>query len=262
MASLRTEIRAYSRFGSAAITTLACLGLAEVKRSISPKAQAQEIFDHYERRWAQALLWLAGAKMQVQYSAARSSPSPAHRRPQLVVANHRSSLDILLLCSLFGGALVSRGDLEHWPVLGLAARRAGTIFVDKERSETKIAAIRSIRKTLASGRNVCIFPEGGTFFGDEVRPFHSGAFAAARGLEVDIIPVAFAYPPGVEYGDTTFGEHAKDIANRRYNSVAIAVGPPSQWNKSATEAALHYQAEVQSLTYVARAQLESKSGLS
>ena len=50
------------------------------------------------------------------------------------------------------GALLSRGDLEHWPLLGLAAQKAQTIFVDRDSPKSGLQAIRAIRENLQRGR--------------------------------------------------------------------------------------------------------------
>ena len=62
----------------------------------------------------------------------RGQVAPAPDRGRLVVANHRSTIDIAILLRAFGGRMVSREDLSGWPLLGAAARSVGTIFVDRD----------------------------------------------------------------------------------------------------------------------------------
>ena len=101
-------------------------------------------------------------------------------RGHLVVANHRSTADILVLLRTFGGRMVSRADLAGWPLVGAAARAVGTLFVDRSDAASGATAVRAIRTRLVAGDTVIVFPEGTTFPDDEVRPFHAGAFVAAR----------------------------------------------------------------------------------
>ena len=85
-----------------------------------------------------------------------------------------------------------------------------------------------MREQLARGQTVCIFPEGTTFSGDEVRPFHPGAFLAAGRLDVDIVPVGLAYAAGsdVAFRDETFGQHLSRVAASPGTRVVVSVGAP------------------------------------
>lgn len=171
---------------------------------------------------------------------------------RLVVANHRSPVDILIAIARIGGCVLSREDLARWPVLGPAARAAGTIFVDRDDRRSGAAAIRAIRKRLKEGRQVIVFPEGATFRGDDVQPFLGGAFAAARGLEVDILPVGFAYPEGTEFVDEPFTKHMLRTARRAQTNVGMAIGEPFSAEGPRDQLATEAQAQVQGLVRQAR----------
>src|SRR5690606_26775233 len=101
-------------------------------------------------------------------------PGDPPERGRVIVSNHRSTIDVGVLLATFGGTMVSRGDLARWPLLGRAARSVGTVFVDRGDAKSGASTIRSIQRHLATGRSIGIFPEGTTFEGDEVRPFHAG----------------------------------------------------------------------------------------
>ena len=70
------------------------------------------------------------------------------------------------------------------------------------------------------------FPEGTTFPGDEVRPFLPGAFVAARGLPVKVLPLGIAYEPGAEYTDETFEDHLLRMSARSRTPVWVCIGSP------------------------------------
>lgn len=182
----------------------------------------------------------------------RNRPASVSERPKLVVANHRAALDIGILLRELGGTFLSRADLAEWPVVGRLAREADTIFVDREDRGSGAAAIRSMRRSLKAGKSVMIFPEGATFRGDLVQPFQPGAFIAARGLEVDIVPVGLAYPPGVEYVDITFVEHVEGLARRPHTRVGVAFGDPFHAEGRADALAERCHGVVQSLVREAR----------
>jgi 1-acyl-sn-glycerol-3-phosphate acyltransferase len=218
-------------------------GIAEPRRT--------QIMQRWVRRWASGLLALFGVERRMCGQPARWGGGP-----RLVVANHRSPLDIIALLECFGGYVLARHDLDRWPMLGYAARESGTIFVDRTDPRSGVKAIRAIRNRLRAGETVIIFPEGTTFAGDEVRPFHAGALAAARGLDVELLPVGIAYQPGAEFVDETFGQHVLRAAQRAKTPVGICVGTPVPAGTDRDAVAEALRAQVQQLVHEARAALE------
>lgn len=172
------------------------------------------------QRWCRGLLRIGGVELRLD------AAWPPARGARLVIANHRSAYDIVILYALFGGSMLSRAEVAGWPIFGHAARRSQTIFVDRASPQSGFKAIRSIREALQRGRTVTVFPEGTTFPGDELRPFAAGAFAATRGLDVDVVPVGLAYPAGTEYVEDTILDHLANLTGRRRLPVGVAVGAP------------------------------------
>lgn len=183
------------------------------------------------------------------------NPLPPSTRARLIVANHRTAFDIGVMMAHFGGLMLSRGDLSSWPIIGRLAREGHTIFVDRESGHSGARAIRAIRRALDAGQTVSVYPEGTTYIGDEVRPFSPGAFAAARGLPVDIVPVGLAYDAnaGVEYFHTPFMEHLERVAARPRTRVVVCVGEPFPADGKSADLAARAEREVQALVLQARA---------
>ena len=229
--------------------TLGWVALATAHQRLVPAAQRDLVFQRYMRRWASSLVRATGGVVTL----APGSTVPPHVGPRLVVANHRSPFDIGVLLSLFGGQALSRADLARWPVLGLAARRAGTIFVDREDGGSRASALRAIRRRLRDGASILVFPEGGTFEGDEVRPFKPGAFAALTGLGAQIVPVGLAYDQGAEFHEESFVEHVVRVAGRPLTRCVVKVGRPVECNGRPNELAERTHAAVQELVDDARA---------
>jgi 1-acyl-sn-glycerol-3-phosphate acyltransferase len=219
----------------------------------APEAQ-RPVFQRWMRTWAYSLLWLFGVR--AHWAGTALPPATCAR---LVVSNHRSPLDILLLLQRFGGVVLSRADLADWPILGPAARRAQTIFVDRENTLSGVLAVRALRDRLSQQHTVIVFPEGTTLAGDEVRPFQQGAFAAARGLPVEIIPVGIAYPPGSEFLDESFNQHMTRMARRPRTEVACVVGEPRIMPSARKAIAEQVRADVQDLVHQARKQLDARA---
>lgn len=221
-APFRLPLRAlFAASTSAAL--YAALKADQAARPMPPDADEARR-DAYVRRWAESLLRV----LQVEVVLVPPGPAPRDvlaRVPRLVVSNHRSTLDILLVLDLFGGNLLARGDMAGWPAFGRLAREAGTLFVDRADPSSGAGAVQRVRERLRKGRTITVFPEGTTFEGDEVRPFHAGAFIAATRERVPILPVGFAYAGAhAVFGDEPIGDHFGRLLRAEKTRVAVAIG--------------------------------------
>jgi 1-acyl-sn-glycerol-3-phosphate acyltransferase len=245
--------RSVARGLGMAALTLSMLGAVTLHQRLAGPAAQRQVFQRWMKTWADLQLRVFGVS-----SSVHGVLPPTAAGARLVVANHRSPIDILLLLKLFGGVVLSRGDLARWPLLGLAARRAETIFVDRDDAMSGVLAVRALRNRLGNGNTVIVFPEGTTLAGDEVRPFQQGAFAAARGLSVEIVPVGIAYPAGSEFLDESFMEHVSRMARRPVTHVACAVGSARPMPGHRKGLAEGLREEVQTLVNQARSELEHR----
>jgi 1-acyl-sn-glycerol-3-phosphate acyltransferase len=211
--------------------------------------------DAWVRSWARSLLRLFS--IDVVLDGTVPPPTQGRGRGRLVVTNHRSAIDIGVVLATFGGTMVSRADLATWPVVGAAARAVGTVFVDRSSAKSGAATIRAIQKHLEDGTTINLFPEGTTFEGDVVRPFHGGAFVSAVRAEAEILPVGLAYPraSGAAFIDETFTSHLARMSKSTATRMVVAVGTPFVARKSdrATDVTKRAQSEVQALVERARA---------
>jgi 1-acyl-sn-glycerol-3-phosphate acyltransferase len=251
---MRTQLeaaRSGARAAGMAALTLSMLGGVMLhQRAVGPARELQ-VFQRWMQVWADALLRLFG----VQFTLHGELPPPA-QNGRLIISNHRSPIDVLILLRCFGGVALSRADLAEWPVVGPAAKRAETIFVDRTNTVSGVLAIRALRERLTRGRTVIVFPEGTTAAGDEVRPFQDGAFVAARSLPVEILPIGIAYEPGSEFVEASFMEHVTRVARRKYTRVACVVGRPRLMPAQRKGLAESLREEVQGLVHEARRQLD------
>jgi len=242
-------IRAPFRVGAAAAITgalAASLVTEERLRAVSPERR-----EAYVRAWARGMLRALNVELLID---GRLAPS---ERPQLVIANHRSTLDIFVMLSLFGGHLLARGDMEQWPAVGWMAMKAGTIFVDRSDAGSGATAVRKITDHLRRGRIIGVFPEGTTFNDDEVRPFHAGAFMAIARVRGDVTPVGIAYAdPAAHYVDEPIDAHFKRLLAARRTRVAVTIGHPLPTEGVPIHAARdRARAAVQTLVHGARRRL-------
>ncbi len=254
-ATARRTVRAA---GFAAITgTMLCAYAA--RDAVCADEERDALRNQWVKRWSSALLRLFAIKLEI-YGA--MPPSEAHGR--LVVANHRSTIDIGIMLNAFGGHMVSRADLSQWPLVGAAARKVGTVFVDRQDAASGATAIRIIRQLLKDGQTVNIFPEGTTFDGDLVRPFHLGAFVAALRTGAEILPVGMAYTrgSGAAFVNETFLQHLSRLAASPPSRVAVCIGAPLQISGRARAHELRDTAHsaVQELVHEARVRCDGPGG--
>lgn len=191
--------------------------------------EGKALFVH---RWSRGIMPILGVDLRVIDGEAPKEVGKSY----LVIANHRSPLDIFVCVNLVGGTVLSHHQVEAIPVVGDAARYTDAIFVDRADQRSGARAIRKMRRRLKDHRNVIVFPEGTTFRGDEVRPFKRGSFAAARRLDhVSVLPIGVAYEPGTEFvGETLIGHLARTCARPRTPIWAV-IGEPQPVPDNAAE---------------------------
>lgn len=135
-------------------------------------------------RWCRGLLRLLGVRVEV---------TGAPRRGALLLSNHLSWLDIVVLYALVPETFLSKEEVRRWPVVGLVAVCLGTLFIGRGRSGAAAQATGAMAGRLARGETVVFFPEGRIAQGQGVLPFRPRLLRAAHDAGVDIQPVAIDY---------------------------------------------------------------------
>jgi len=178
---------------------------------------------------------------------------------RIFVANHRSGMDIPVLFNVAETRVISRHDLADWPLLGRAASRVGTLFVDRKSRRSGASVLREVDNALKRGEGVAMFPEGTAHDNDEVHEFRQGAFNAARRAGAEIIPIGLAYGDDTAYyAGQTFLKHMTRIACLRSMRVAVEVGEPLIFSDfTAVEIKDQARERVQELVNRARARLDA-----
>ena len=242
-ARARRELRRLARIAGFGAQTCALLPSVVAQEAVSHHEQRDSERDRWVKLWSAAVLRIFGVTV-----LSHGTPPP-RARGRLVVSNHRSTADILVLLRTFGGHMVSRADLARWPLVGHAARAVRTVFVDRTDAVSGATAVRVIRSQLARGATIIVFPEGTTFAEDEVRPFHPGAFVAALHTGADVLPVGLAYASGsgAAFVDESFPAHLARMAAAPPSRMAICIGDPiavgdNEPDTSRLVAALHLRA--------------------
>ncbi|KAL8740247.1 MAG: hypothetical protein Q9190_007026 [Brigantiaea leucoxantha] len=123
-------------------------------------------------------------------------------RPCVIIGNHQSELDVLLLARIFPPwcSVTAKSSLKRTPFLGWFMALSGTIFIDRSNSVSALKAFEGAAREMNKQRqSVFIFPEGTRSYakGPELAPFKKGAFHLAVKAGVDVMPVVCANYWGV-----------------------------------------------------------------
>ena len=115
------------------------------------------------------------------------------RRPYVVVSNHESFADILLISHLpWEMKWLSKAELFRIPIMGWMMWLAGDIPVKRGFGPSAVEAMERCRKVLRQKVSVMIFPEGTRSKTAELLPFKDGAFRLAVEAGVPILPLALS----------------------------------------------------------------------
>ena len=83
---------------------------------------------------------------------------PESLQGTLIVANHVSWVDILVINSLSPSGFIAMKELKNWWVIGKMVANAGTIFIDRSNRKDIDPINQAIAESLRQGDNVCFFP--------------------------------------------------------------------------------------------------------
>lgn len=152
--------------------------------------------------------------------------------PCLVVCNHISWLDIMVLGSAMPVAFLSKAEVARWPLISRLARAGGTLFIERGGEGAARRSIEGILKAFKRQQSIAIFPEGTTGEGHTVLPFHPRLFAAAIESGTYVQPVALRYPhpegvhPKVPYvGQQTLVASILGILGCKSIQAEVLIGP-------------------------------------
>ncbi|GAB5520651.1 MAG: hypothetical protein RhofKO_29020 [Rhodothermales bacterium] len=161
-------------------------------------------------RWARALAVVLGMQIRTE----GTPPVP----PFILVANHLSYVDVLLLLSQVPCTFISKAEVANWPGMGWLARTFGTLFIDRTMRRDILRITEMMENAMDRGEGIVFFPEGTSHPGDYIRPFKPSLLdlPARTGNPVSYAMLSYRTPPGVIpasnsicwWGDMPFGPHA------------------------------------------------------
>lgn len=154
---------------------------------------SQEQREMRVQAWALQLLALWGVHLKVL-----GQPVPSG--PALIVCNHISWLDILVIHAARYCRFVSKSDIREWPLVGALATGAGTLYIERSSRKDALRMVRDMADAMRDGDVVSVFPEGTTSDGRSVLPFHANLIESA------ILANAPVQPMSIRFVDARTGE--------------------------------------------------------
>ena len=133
---------------------------------------SQQQRDARVQAWAMQLLRIWGIDLEVR-------GKPVVSGPALLVCNHISWLDILVIHATRHCRFVSKSELRDWPVLGTLASGGGTLYIERAQRKDAMRMVKDMAQSLRNGDVLAVFPEGTTGDGMGLLPFHANLIQSA-----------------------------------------------------------------------------------
>jgi len=183
-----------------AIAVLVCLYVAAAEHFARRPAWVPDVV----RWWYARTCRVLDLRLEV---SGRPHPSA------LLVVNHISWLDILVIGAQGRIGFLAKDEIRHWPLIGWLAATVGTHFI--RRGAARMDELReALAERIRAGQAIAVFPEGTTSDGAGVMRFHPRLFAVGQQPGVLVQPVALRYGNGCEpdpvapfVGTDTFAAH-------------------------------------------------------
>ena len=144
----------------------------------------------YKQNWMQAILAWLGVKLEVRTPTSWSGDiTPGI----LLVSNHISWLDIVVLNSWQQFSFLAKSEVRQIPMIGWLAEKNETLFISRGRRSGLNTITQQMDVALQKGQRVVIFPEGTTTMGGCVGHFHAALFEVACRCKYNLQPLAISY---------------------------------------------------------------------
>ena len=191
---------------------------------ISTKRQQEKMIQF----WCKRLLSIFEIKVEVK----GLDSYLFNQKQYLMVANHISWIDIIVIQSIKPSIFVAKSDVASWPLFGWVAQMTGTIFIKRDKVSDIKKALKKMKRRLMK-RSVCIFPEGTSTNGRYLLPFKSNLFQASIDTNKSILPLCLRYKQKSVYsdkvafvGDMSLVDSIMKIKNENDISVEMEVLQP------------------------------------
>jgi len=145
----------------------------------------QYYFIKVSKYWMNCWLLLIGCPVKV-IGKENFAPGASY----VIVYNHNALLDVPLSAPYVPGPnkTIAKASFAKIPLFGWFYRK-GSVLVDRKNERSRVKSFELMKKVLASGMHMCIYPEGTRNRTNEpIKQFYDGAFKLAVAAKKDIMP--------------------------------------------------------------------------
>jgi len=118
---------------------------------------------------------------------------PVASGPALLVSNHISWLDILVIHAARYCRFVSKSDIRDWPLVGALATHSGTLYIERTSRKDALRMVHDMAEAMKDGDVVAVFPEGTTSDGQVLLPFHANLIQSAIAAHAPVQPMSLKF---------------------------------------------------------------------
>lgn len=155
--------------------------------SLISQAMGEDRGHKVAKLWARILLLLFNTRIEVI-----GAENIYVGKPQILMANHQSDFDILVLLAAIPGQFrwIAKKELLKIPLFGIAMRKSGYIGIDRQNHEKAMESIEKALQKIREGKSIMSFPEGTRSRNGIIRPFKQGMFHLAIASGAPIVPIS------------------------------------------------------------------------
>jgi 1-acyl-sn-glycerol-3-phosphate acyltransferase len=167
------------------LITFLIIFLPSMMANLMDDPKGQKYFIAVSKIWMNVWLFLVGCPVKVS-GKENFKPGTAY----IVVFNHNALLDVPLSAPYVPGAnkTIAKASFARIPLFGSFYKK-GSVLVDRKNEKSRSKSFEAMKKVLAMGMHMCIYPEGARNRTSEpIKPFYDGAFRLAIAAKKDIIP--------------------------------------------------------------------------
>ena len=156
----------------------------------------------------------------------------------VIIANHVSYVDGIVLGSIFPIVFVYKKEVRSWPIVGQWNILCGTIFIDRQHKEQVGVLVQEMSRKLKQEANILLFPEGTSTNGERMLPFQTVPLAAPLRSRSIIVPATLTYKSIDDrlvsadnrdliywYGEMDFVTHFWKLLSLRGVEVLVTIQP-------------------------------------
>lgn len=153
-----------------------------------PRPLTGSYYHTLSRVWCQFLVRALGIDLHLHQKNLHDIPEQ-----YILIANHPSALEDFAIPALFNVYPLAKEGVRDWFLIGRISDRARTIFVKRDDSASRHAALEALLEAIKEGHNIAVFPEGGCMGRRIYSSFQTGAFDVSIQTGIPVLPLFLHY---------------------------------------------------------------------